>query len=244
MKQVKKWLFPVLTALIVAGAAVLPPGISQVRDARQFGQVHTEPLDASALPAYEPPGLLDRLALYAGQGSEEHPILSYNAPIYADDPRREEQMWAAWETLINGELVPGNFFEEEPYDCIVSRTLLWDPAASDSWQEPSAFVGILVEFHAKDGAYYKNMQVRVDEESGLPVEVHIRCCVAGRALLRAAGAEHRARRVGAAGGKRDDLAPRPHPGERGFLLHRARRDRSVHPAPAERERRRGLRRIK
>ena len=67
MKLIKKWLLPVLTCLIVAGAAVLPPYISQARDDRQFGQVHAEELDAVPLPVYEPPTLMDRIKLYAGR---------------------------------------------------------------------------------------------------------------------------------------------------------------------------------
>ena len=46
MKLVRKWLFPALTCLIVLGAAALPARVSQMRDARQFGQVHTEALEA------------------------------------------------------------------------------------------------------------------------------------------------------------------------------------------------------
>ena len=50
IQLVKKWLFPALTCLIVAGAAMLPPLVSQARDVRLLGQVHAELLDADALP--------------------------------------------------------------------------------------------------------------------------------------------------------------------------------------------------
>lgn len=177
MKVLKKWLSPVLTCLIVVGAAVLPPYLSQMRDARQFGQVHAEELAVDALPAYEPPSLTDRIALYANQGSEEHPILSYSTSVYYDDPLREEQLQSARETLVEAGLVPGRFFSEEPFEdfstLIASRILLWDPADNTVRQAPSSFLGILGEYHSKDGAHYKNFQLRVDEQSGLPIALHV-----------------------------------------------------------------------
>ena len=85
MKLVKKWLFPILTWLIVVAAAVLPPYISQVKDGQQFGQIHSSELNADALPIREPPNFLERLELYARWKEQVEPVPFFQNPETDDE---------------------------------------------------------------------------------------------------------------------------------------------------------------
>ena len=175
MKLLKKWLFPVLTCLIVAGAAVLPARVSQARDARQFGQIHTEELKADALPEWKGPSFLERLEMYICQYSydEERPVLSFHSTLYYGDPVRDEVIERAKDTLTQSGILPNWYFTDEPFEDFtgptVSHTLLWDPADSASWQEPSSFWLVTFQYHSESGAHYKNLSVVLDDESGLPI---------------------------------------------------------------------------
>lgn len=178
MKLVKKWLFPALTCLIVAGAAALPPLISQARDARQFGQVHTEELEAGGLPVRETPTLLDRMELFAHQYSSAHPILSSSTGAYTDSFSKQEQALALRSLLDDGGVIPDFFFEEytgpadEAFEnCGVQRLLLWDPAEDRDIQAPSCYY----QFAWTDYETYhnKSLSIDVDVETGLPIQIII-----------------------------------------------------------------------
>ncbi|MBD5118650.1 MAG: hypothetical protein HDT37_06020 [Clostridiales bacterium] len=173
MKLLKKWLFPVLTCLIVAGAAVLPARVSQARDAQQFGQIHTEELKADALPVYEPLSLTDRMVLFTDRYSVQHPILSSNVGAYADDLTKLQQAQAVQELLTGSGIIPEWFFED--FDLhehlAVSRLLLWDPAAGAVVQEPSVFY--LFHWTYYTTPHSKSLSVSMDAETGLPIEVDI-----------------------------------------------------------------------
>lgn len=173
MKLLKKWLFPILTCLIVVGAAALPQYVSQSRDARLFGQVHAEALDADALPVVELPTLTDRMTLYADWFSPLHPVLSFRD--YGDIgeegaafPDQEPLVQETRELLTGADVLPNWIFEEEPLEgTVASRLLLWDPAASGTFQEPAIFWELkwsyFDKFHSKD------LRVYLDAETGLPI---------------------------------------------------------------------------
>lgn len=174
MKLMKRWLFPVLTCLIVAGAAVLPRHVSEVRDARQFGQIHAEGLAADGLPVYDPPSLIDRLTLYSHRGYAAHPVLSFEDNFYFEDfpQKRDELMQSVEDMLIEAGLIPEWVFREEPFTSLsASRLLLLDPAEGSSIQEPTAFY--ILSWANYDKRHNKHLTVHLDAESGLPVYFNI-----------------------------------------------------------------------
>lgn len=178
MKFGKKWLFPVLTCLIAAGAAVLPAHISQIRDAKQFGQVHAETLEADSLPVREAPTLLDRMELFANQYSSARPILSSSTGGYADSLTRREQALALRDLLVERDIVPGLFFDkytgatDEAYEfCSIQRLLLWDPAGEQEIREPSCYYQLAWTDY--ETYHNKSLSVDVDAETGLPIQVII-----------------------------------------------------------------------
>ncbi len=178
MKLMRRWLLPALTFLIVVGAAVLPARVSQMWDARQFGQVHTEALEVGSLPVHEAPTLLDRMELFANQYSSARPILSSSTGGYADSLTIREQALALRELLAAWNIVPNFFFDEytgasdEAFEyCSVQRLLLWDPAEERDIREPSCYY----QFAWTDYETYhnKSLSVDVDAETGLPIQVII-----------------------------------------------------------------------
>lgn len=173
MKPVKKWLLPVLTCLVVTGAAALPAWISQIRDERQFGQVQTLTAhpEASASPALEERTLPDRMALYAKQRFSSKPILSFRDSVNADDPEGQEQAQAAQELLIEAGILPEWLFE--PFDgAEFSRLLLWDPAEGSAARDPSAFWDVEWTYYAAK-EWRKSVHVTLDTETGLPIELFV-----------------------------------------------------------------------
>lgn len=170
MKLVKRWLFPVLTCLIIVGAAVLPAQFSQAQDARLFGQVHTEELDADPLPAAQAPTLLDRIALYSSRYSSEHPILSYDRTVFFDDPEEARLMQSVQDQLIEAEVLPVLLFEVESKQA--TQLLLWDPEQNDTFQTPSLFWRFSWSLYY-DKNLQKKISVTVDDETGLPIELNI-----------------------------------------------------------------------
>ena len=177
MKLIRKWLFPMLTCLIVASAAALPPYVSQVRDEGQFGAVHTEAMDLGALPVREAavPDLFDRMDLYANQYSWERPVLSSNTGAFSDGITREERALTLQRLLIEADLIAPIFFDEyvdEPFEqCSESRLLLWDPAGEWTIQEPSCYY--LFAWTSYETYHNKSLSVTVDTETGLPIDVNL-----------------------------------------------------------------------
>lgn len=177
MNQLKKWLLPLLTCLLVVSAAVLPQRLSQARDSQQFGHVHTEELNADALPAAQQSTLLDRMELFANQYSSVRPILSSSTGAYADSYTKQEQALALQDLLIS-HIVPGAFFTEytgttdEAFEFSnIQRLLLWDPAGELGVREPSCYY----QFAWSDYETYhnKSILVDVDAETGLPIQIII-----------------------------------------------------------------------
>lgn len=174
MSLVKKWLFPALICLTAAGAAVLPARVSQARDVRQFGQIHTEELGADRLPVYEPPGLTDRMVLYSHRGYAAHPVLSFDDYVYFEDfpQEKDELMQSVEDMLIEAGLIPEWVFREEPFtDLEARRFLLLDPAEGSSIREPAAFY--VLSWANYDKRHNKHLMVHLDAESGLPVYFRI-----------------------------------------------------------------------
>ncbi len=177
MKLVRKWLFPALTCLIVLGAAALPPYLSQLRDARQFDQVHTEALEADGLPVAQPPTLLDRMELFANhQYSPGDSILSSNTGTYTDSSSKAEQALALRRLLTGQGIIPEFFFEEytgstdEAFEyCGIQRLLLWDPAGEQGVREPFRYY--LFAWNDYETYHSKSLSVDVDAETGLPIQV-------------------------------------------------------------------------
>lgn len=170
MKLVKKWLFPVLTCLIVAGAAALPPYISQMRDTKQFGQVHAEKLDADPLPAVRTSTLLDRMTLYASQLFPNRTILSSTGYSTLGDAKESALAQSAQEVLTGSGVLPAWMFEEEPFGAMrVSRLLLWD---AEDQREPSVFWDITWENYANQ-SHQKSVQVILDAQTGLPIHLYV-----------------------------------------------------------------------
>lgn len=174
MKLVRKWLFPALTCLIVVMAALLPPHISQLRDAKQFGQTHTEMLEVDNLPVREPLTLLDRMELYSGQHSSEHPILSFRDVAYSEaDSEGIELARTTQELLVNAGILPEWFSREEPFGMvIISRLLLLDPAEGNAAREPSAFWDV-EWFYDSDKKHQKSVHAVLDAETGLPIDLFV-----------------------------------------------------------------------
>ncbi len=170
MKRVKKWLFPALTCLLVLGAAVLPPLASQARDARLFGNVHAEALDADPLPVVRASTLLDRMTLYASQLSSSRTILSSRDYVVLEDSQQKALARSAQELLTEAEVLPGWIFEEEPFDDVTAfRLLLWD--AEEAAQAPVTFWDISWDYNIK--SHQKSVNVVLDAETGLPIHLYV-----------------------------------------------------------------------
>lgn len=173
MKLVRKWLFPALTCLIVLGAAALPARLSQMRDARQFGQVHTEALEADGLPVAQPPTLLDRMELYAGQNDASHPVLSFRDAVYFEDSEGRELADTAQALLTGAGVLPRWLFREEPFDQVtVGRELLWDPAEESAAQEPAQFWTVHWSYYSNK-YHTESIELVLDAETGLPIKLFI-----------------------------------------------------------------------
>lgn len=164
MKLVKKWLLPALTCLIVAGAAALPPYLSQLRDARQLGQIHAETLEADALPIREPPGFWERLELYARWRASSEPVPSFQNPEM-DGELNTRLAVQALMSLAQAGVIPDLRLPVK--QASVNRILLWDPADSVGSQTPVEFWK--AEGDLEGGSFW----VTVDSESGLPLELHL-----------------------------------------------------------------------
>jgi len=158
MKLVKKWLFPILTCLIVMGAAVLPPYISQVKDVRQFEQIHSTEQNADALPVREVRDQLERLELYARWYTNSEIIPSFQTPTI--DKELAEQ---ALDRLAQAGVISTSVTEDSMEHIEMERILLWDPSDSTGFQQPVEFWSISADLG--DGALCMN----VDGESGLPL---------------------------------------------------------------------------
>ena len=172
MKFVKKWLFPFLTCLIAAGAAVLPPYISRIQDAKQFGQVHAEALEADSLPAREDPTLLDRMELFV-QYSMVQPILSFRDAAYFEDSEGRELANVTQELLTGAGVFPNWLFREEPFDQVTAgRVLLWDPAGKGTVQEVSVFWELHWSYYSNKN-HQKSIELTLDAETGLPIHLFV-----------------------------------------------------------------------
>ena len=172
MKLVKKCLFPVLTCLIIAGAAVLPPYISQVKDDQQFAQIHASELDADALPVWEGRDLLERLELYARWSTDHSEIIpSFQTMPFSEETADMELavqvLSQALSRLTQADVIPSHLLELPLWPTNVYRILLWDPADSTGGQEP-------VEFWEMSADWGKGSLVMiVDCESGLPLRLSL-----------------------------------------------------------------------
>ena len=172
MKLVKKWLFPILTCLIVAGAVVLPPYISHVRDDRQFfGQIHTSELDAEALPVREDRGLLERLELYARWHTLSDIVPSFQTVPDNEEPENvklaERTLSRALDYLVQAGVLPDYLLEFPLEHAGITRILLWNPADSVNGREPLEFWSVTADWG--EGSLW----ITVDSESGLPLVLSI-----------------------------------------------------------------------
>ena len=162
MKLVKKWLFPILTCLIVAGAAVLPPYISQVKDGKQFGQVHSSELNADALPVREAWDLLDRLGLYACWYTNSEIIPSFQTPEIDVDLAAQ-----TLEYLVQADVIPGHLLWDPMEQADTKRILLWNPTNSMGNQTPVEFWRVKVYLGNR------SLSMDLDGESGLPLHLNL-----------------------------------------------------------------------
>ena len=170
MKLVRRWLLPALTCLLVLGAAALPPYISQMRDAKQFGQVHAEKLDADPLPAVQASTLLDRMTLYASRIFPNRTILSSTHYSTLEDDKESALAQSAQEVLTGSGVLPTWIFKEEPFGAMrVSRLLLWD---AEDQREPSVFWDVTWENYASK-SHQKSVQVTLDAQTGLPIHLYV-----------------------------------------------------------------------
>ena len=172
MKLVKKWLFPILTCLIVMGAAVLPPYISQIKDNRQFAQIHTSELNADALPVWEGRNLLERLELYARWSTDHSEIIpSFQTVPDSEEAENvelaEQTLNQALDHLTQAGVIPAYLLEFPLEHTGITRILLWNPADSMSSQEPLEFWSVTAEF-GEDSLW-----IMVDSESGLPLDLNL-----------------------------------------------------------------------
>lgn len=168
MKYVKQWLIPVLTCLIVAGAAVLPPYLSQLRDVKQFGQIHTEGLAADGLPVREEPDLAARLALYVRWNDNKEIIPSFQSPESDWKGQAEELIQAALERLTQAGVIPEKLLVGKAATLEITSwtyVLLWDPDVGVAGQNPIGFWRITAELGER------SMWMDIDQESGLPAQL-------------------------------------------------------------------------
>lgn len=169
MKLVKKWLFPLLTCLVVVGSVALPRRISEARDAKQLRQIHTEEL-AEDLPVYDPPTLLDRLELYTRWCTPSETIPSFQSPVilYDEDSGQSENLARqALDRLAQAEVIPSHLLSSTLTITSMDRILLWDPAVSVGRQEPMEFWAVMADLG--DGSLW----MRLDGESGLPITLSL-----------------------------------------------------------------------
>lgn len=162
MKLARKWLFPILTCLIVAGAAVLPPYISQVKDSQQFEQVHSSELNADALPVREAWDLLDRLELYARWYTNAEIIPSFQTPEMDVDLAAQ-----TLEHLVQADVIPGHLLWDPVEQADAKRILLWNPTNSMGIQTPIEFWRVKVYLGDR------SLSMDLDGESGLPLHLNL-----------------------------------------------------------------------
>ena len=172
MKLVSKWLFPVLTCLIIMGAVVLPPYISHIRDDRQFfGQIHTSELDAEALPVWEGWDLLERLELYARWHTMSDVIPSFQTAPESEEPEMvelaERVLDQALNRLIQAGVIPSRLSAYPLERAGITRILLWDPVDSMRSREAVEFWSVTADWG--EGSLW----ITVDSESGLPLVLSI-----------------------------------------------------------------------
>lgn len=172
MKLVKKWLFPILTCLIVAGAVVLPPYISYIRDERQFfGQIHTSELDAEALPVWESRNLLERMKLYArwstDQSGDREIIPSLQTVLANEESENmelaEQILNRALDYLTQAGVLPAYLFEFPFENTVINRVLLWDPDSMNS-HNSAEYWSVTADFGDR------HLWIIIDSESGLPLK--------------------------------------------------------------------------
>ena len=170
-----KWLFPLLTCLIVAGAVVLPPYISYIRDEQQlFRQIHTSELDAEALPAWEGWDLLERLELYARWStahiSYREIITSFQTTQSAEDPAEmelaEQVLNQALDYLTQAGVFPAYLFEFPLEHINMNRVLLWDPSSINRQNAPE-YWSATADFGNR------HLWIIIDSESGLPLKLSL-----------------------------------------------------------------------
>ena len=174
MKLIKKWLFPALTCLIVIGAAVLPTRVSQARDARQFGPVHTETLKAAPMPEVDEPTLLDRLELYIRWRDSEWVVPSVRSSEEEGENQAEELILAGLERLMEGDVFPSDTWTlwSERYlpDLYISSwsyVLLWDLEDGVVQRKPYAIWELAAVMDTC------TVWIALDTESGLPLYFEI-----------------------------------------------------------------------
>lgn len=161
MKLVKNWLFPVLTCLIVVGAAFLPPYVSWARDQAQFGQIHVDEMGVESLPVWETPDLLERLELYVRWHTTEETIPSFQTPV--TERALAEQ---ALERLAQAGVISANLLQNPLERISMNRILLWN-LEDRMGQQPVEFWR--VSFELGEGS----MTMDVDGESGLPLALSL-----------------------------------------------------------------------
>ena len=175
MKLMKKYLFPILTCLIVAGAVVLPPYISHIRDEQQFfGQIHTSELDAEALPVREGRNLLERMKLYArwstDQSGDREIIPSLQTELADEESENmelaEQILNRALDYLTQAGVLPAYLFEFPFENTVINRVLLWDTDSMNS-RNSAEYWSLEADFGDR------HLWIIIDSESGLPLKFSI-----------------------------------------------------------------------
>ena len=167
-----KWLFPILTCLIVAGAVVLPPYISYIRDNRQFyAQIHTSELDAEALPVWEGRDLLERLELYARWSTDHSEIIpSFQTVPDGEEPENVELAVRVLEQALGyltwAGVLPDYLFEFPLEHPNITRILLWDPDSMSSLKS-AEYWSVTADFGEC------SLWIMIDSESGLPLTLNL-----------------------------------------------------------------------
>ena len=164
-----KYLFPILTCLIVAGAVVLPPYISHIRDERQFyDQIHTSELNADALPVWESRNLLERMKLYARWETDRSAIIPSLQTVLADEESEnmelaEQILNRALDYMIQAGVLPADLFEFPFENTVIKRVLLWDTDSMNS-RNSAEYWSLEADFGDP------HLWIIIDSESGLPLK--------------------------------------------------------------------------
>ena len=164
MRYLKKWKLPVLTAVVVLAAVLLPRQISALRDRGTLGVLHTEPLSeedlsARSLSMPEKLELLGRAIWYP-----DLEIFSTTQPLPSSGQSGAEQAEAAFFRAVEHLSSWGIF--PESFD---ASTLKFEGGSRAVYMRGDEYQSASVLYLQGGTANRDSFWLVVDEETGLPI---------------------------------------------------------------------------